>query len=236
MTWRTRGRGCRWTRPRPYREKLGLRFPESGTECVLQSQMFSVMEDVHKGPEHPLSKTLREEWCPALLAIAPQIMEETPRTLMLLAKIMLAFHFMWFDWHDMVTKVLVPSASGITNVPPPNFCRILQNLHFGVFTLLPEYPLRYCRMTTSVGGVNRGGGLDQALIGEETVERIRRGKVKVAGSKTGGEGGTWDPIPTKEVDNTLLCGAANGDRVRVKSMFALVGGPPPLRVSDGLAT
>ena len=55
--------------------KLGLRFPDSGTECVLQSQIFSVMEDVHKGPEHPLSKTLREEWCPALLAIAPQIME-----------------------------------------------------------------------------------------------------------------------------------------------------------------
>ena len=44
------------------RAKLGLRFSESGTECVLQSQMFSVMEDVHKGPEHPLSKTLREEW------------------------------------------------------------------------------------------------------------------------------------------------------------------------------
>ena len=44
------------------RAKLGLRFPESGTECVLQSQMFSVMEDVHKGPEHTLSKTLREEW------------------------------------------------------------------------------------------------------------------------------------------------------------------------------
>ena len=42
------------------RAKLGLRFPESGTECVLQSQMFSVTEDVHKGPEHPLSKTLRE--------------------------------------------------------------------------------------------------------------------------------------------------------------------------------
>ena len=41
------------------RAKLGLRFPESGTECVLQSQMFSVMEDVHKGPEHPLRKTLR---------------------------------------------------------------------------------------------------------------------------------------------------------------------------------
>ena len=40
--------------------KLGLRFPESGTKCVLKSQMFSVMEDVHKGPEHPLSKTLRE--------------------------------------------------------------------------------------------------------------------------------------------------------------------------------
>ena len=43
------------------RAKLGLRFPESGIECVLQSQMFSVMEDVHKRPEHPLSKTLREE-------------------------------------------------------------------------------------------------------------------------------------------------------------------------------
>ena len=44
------------------------------------------------------------------------------------------------------------------------------------------------------------------------------------------------PILSKEVDNTLLCGAANGDRVRVKSMFALVGGPPPLRASYGLAT
>ena len=53
------------------REKLEMRFLESGMECVLQSQMFSVMEDVHKGPEHPLSKMLREEWCPALLAIAP---------------------------------------------------------------------------------------------------------------------------------------------------------------------
>ena len=53
------------------RAKLGLPFLESWTECVLQSQMFSVMEDMHKGPEHPLSKTLREEWCPALLAIAP---------------------------------------------------------------------------------------------------------------------------------------------------------------------
>ena len=42
------------------RAKLGLRFPESGNECVFQSQVFSVMEDVHKGPEHPLSKTIRE--------------------------------------------------------------------------------------------------------------------------------------------------------------------------------
>ena len=90
--------------PASLRAKLGLRFPESGTECILQSQMFYVMEDVHKGPEYPLSKTLREEWCPALLVIAPQIMEETPRKPMLPAKIMLAFHFMWFDWHDMITK------------------------------------------------------------------------------------------------------------------------------------
>ena len=69
-------------------EKLGLSFPKSGTECVLQSQMFSMMEGVHKGPEHPLSKTLREEWYPALLVIAPQIMEETPRKPMLPSKIM----------------------------------------------------------------------------------------------------------------------------------------------------
>ena len=74
------------------------------------------------------------------------------------------------------------------------------------------------------------------MIGEETGEKPRRGKLKAAGIKTGGGGGTWDPIHTKEVDETLLCGAANGDRVRVKSMFALVGGPPPLRASVGLAT
>ena len=74
------------------------------------------------------------------------------------------------------------------------------------------------------------------MIGEETVETPRRGKTKSAGVKTGGGGGTWDPIPTKEVDETFLCGAANGNRVRLKIMFALVGGPPPLRASDGLAT
>ena len=125
---------------------------------------------------------------------------------MLPAKIMLAFHFMWFDWNDMVTKVPVPLASRITNFPPPGFCSILQNLRFGVFTLLPEYPLRYCRMTVSVGGGNRRGGGDQALIGEDTVERPHREKTKTAGIKTGGGGGTWDPIPTKEVDKTLLCG------------------------------
>ena len=65
---------------------------------------------------------------PALLVIAPQIMEEMPRNPMLPAKIMLAFHFMCFDWHDMVMKVPFPSASGITNVPPPDLCSILQNL------------------------------------------------------------------------------------------------------------
>ena len=112
--------------------------------------MFSVMEDVHKEPEHPLIKTLQEEWCPALLTFAPQIMEETPRKPMLQAKIMLEFHFMWFDWHDIVTKVLVTSASGITNAPPLDFCSILQNLLFGVFTLLSEYPLRYCQMTANI--------------------------------------------------------------------------------------
>ena len=95
---------------------------------------------------------------PALLAIAPQIMEETTRKLMLPAKIMLAFHFMWFDWHDMVTKVPVPLASRITSIPPPDFCSILQNLRFGVFTLLQEYPLRYCRMTETVGGEGLAGG------------------------------------------------------------------------------
>ena len=87
-------------------------------------------------------------------------MEETLRTPMLPAKIMLAFHFMWFGWHDMVTNVPVPSASGITISPPPDFCSILQNLRFGVFTLLPEYPLRYYRLTALAGGGNHrvGGG------------------------------------------------------------------------------
>ena len=109
---------------------------------------------------------------------------------MLPGNIMLAFHFMWFHWHDMVIKLPVPSASGITNVPPPDFCSILQNLRFGIFTMLQEYPLRYCQMTALVRGGNNGSGIDQALIGEETVERPRRGKIKVAGSKKGGGGGT----------------------------------------------
>ena len=75
------------------------------------------------------------------------------------------------------------------------------------------------------------------MIGEETVEKPRRGKSETkVGIKTGGGGRTWEPIPSREVDDTLLCRAANGDRVRVKSMFALVGGPPTLRTLDGLVT
>ena len=157
---------------------------------------------------------------------------------MLPAQIMLAFHFMWFDWHYMVTKILVPLALGITNVPPLGLYTILQNLRFGVFTMLPEYPLRYFRMSTAkIGGGSRGGGGDDALSGEETVEKPRRRKIKTpAGNNTGGGGGTWYLIPSREVDETLLCGAANRDRVQVKSMFALVGGPPPLHASDGLST
>ena len=69
------------------------------------------------------------------------------------------------------------------------------------------------------------------------MEKPRRGEIKTAaGIKTEGGGGTWEPIPSREVDETLLCGASNGDHVRVKIMFALVGGPPPLRASYGLAT
>ena len=71
---------------------------------------------------------------------------------MLPDKIMLAFHLMWFERHDMVTKVLVPLASVITYAPSPGLCSILQNLCFDVLTLLTEYPLRYCRMTATVGG------------------------------------------------------------------------------------
>ena len=92
----------------------------------------------------------------------------------------------------------------------------------------------YCRFTASAGGGNHGGSGVQTLKGEDTGENSRCRKQ--AGRKKGGGGGTWDPIPTKDVDETLLYGAANGDRVRVKSMFALVVGPPPLRASDGLAT
>ena len=70
---------------------------------------------------------------------------------------------------------------------------------------------------------------------EETVEKPRHRKSKTTeGIKTRGRGGTWEPIPSWEVDETLLCRAVNGDRVRVK--FAMVGSPLPLRVSDGLAT
>ena len=69
----------------------------------------------------------------------------------------------------MVTKVPVPSALGITNYPPPNFCSILQNINFGIFTLLLEYPLRYCWLTATVGGGARVGGENYGLTGEETV-------------------------------------------------------------------
>ena len=91
-------------------------------------------------------------------------------------------------------------------------------------------------MTAEVGGGARGVGRDYGSIGEETAEKPRCEKSKMTvWIKTGGGGGTWEPIPSRDVDNTLLCGAANGDCVRVKSMFALVSGPPPLRASDGLA-
>ena len=48
------------------------------------------------------------------------------------------------------------------------------------------------------------------MKGSEAGEKPCHGKQ--AGIKTGEGEGTWDPIPVKEVDKTLLCGAANGDR------------------------
>ena len=92
-------------------------------------------------------------------------------------------------------------------------------------------------MTEKVGGGSLRGGGDYGSSGEETVEKPRSGKGKTAaGIKTGGGVGIWEPIPSREVDETLLCRALNRDQVRVKSMFALVGGPSPLCVLDGLAT
>ena len=46
-------------------------------------------------------------------------------------------------------------------------------------------------MTALVRGGNRRGGVDQALIGEETVERPHRGKIKAAVINIEGGGGTW---------------------------------------------
>ena len=83
--------------------------------------------------------------------------------------------------------------------------------------MLPEYPLRYCRMSTAkIGGGVRGGGGDDAWSGEEMVEKPRRRKNKTpAVEKTGGGRGTWDPIPSREVDETLLCGSTYRARIRV---------------------
>ena len=89
--------------------------------------------------------------------------------------------------------------------------------------------------TAKIGGGARRGGGNGASSDEEMVEKPRHQKNKTpAGEKTGGGGGTWDPIPSREADETLLYGAAKGDRVRVKCMFALVGDPLPLRALDGL--
>ena len=52
--------------------------------------------------------------------------------------------------------------------------------------MLPEYPLRYCRMSTAkIGGGARGGGGDNALSRKETVENPRRQKKNACGRKDG---------------------------------------------------
>ena len=43
-------------------------------------------------------------------------------------------------------------------------------------------------------------------------------------------------VPQRSMSSTSLVEMGDRGRVRVKSIFALVGGPPPLRASDGLAT
>ena len=92
-------------------------------------------------------------------------------------------------------------------------------------------------MKAKVRGGASGGGGDYGSSGEDTVEKLQRRKSKMtAGIKTGRGGGISEPILSRELDETLLCEAENGDCIRVKSMFSLVGGPPPLRTLDGLAT
>ena len=76
---------------------------------------------------------------------------------MLPAKIMLEFHFMWFDWHDMVTKVPVLSASGIKNVPPSPDLRRHLAVPQGVFRQQGENAK--AKVFQDAAEVGRGGRL-----------------------------------------------------------------------------
>ena len=117
---------------------------------------------------------------------------------------------------------------------------VLETTGASVRRALPDArraPQRVDMRASSAGSSGGSRGLGSDVRGRGEGEKPRRGKSKATlGIKIGGGGGTWEPIPSREVDDTLLCGAANRDRVRVKSMFALVGVPPHLRASDGLAT
>ena len=168
----------------------GFHLATNAMELILVSKLFSVVENVHKGDTHPIANSIRTQWLPALNLTIPKIMELSREDPLIPAKILLSFHYEWYEWHVEAARLPPPDpGTPIQIIPPPNFADILKNVRTGRW-MPPSIPWRYLG-TSSGGATPRGGGGSGGGGGGG------------GGGRSSSELGAWYPIAEGECEPRL---------------------------------
>ena len=120
--------GTTWDDQVRIKSVVGVHFPADATELLLMAQRFSVLEDVHKGPQHSMSLALRDVMLRELTATLPKIIEQSMERPRLAAQLGYAIHLEWYEWSVAQSRVPVPTpTTAATVIPVPDFARLFRD-------------------------------------------------------------------------------------------------------------
>ena len=114
-------------------QKLGgFLFPRQASDGELMLRRFSVAEDTHKGTNHPLALAIRTILIPSYIMTMPEIIEKTTTDDFYTARVLMAVHLEWYEWHQATYHLPVPAIAGANAViPPPDFSGLFRDIRTG---------------------------------------------------------------------------------------------------------
>ena len=90
---------------------------------------FSVVEDAHKGPNHPLGAAIRLVLLLADTMTVSVMHERTAGDDLFTTKVLMAVHLKWYEWRMATYQLPLPHAHGENaTVPPPDFSGLFKDL------------------------------------------------------------------------------------------------------------